>query len=99
MGRVSRTKRSAVHANVAIARKCSGVSSAAIRQEHTMFTYAAWEGSGGWSWMVLRNGEYFAVGWAESIVMAREAATTTCREAEAVLSSVASGAGARVHLT
>jgi hypothetical protein len=54
-----------------------------------MFTYAAWEGSGGWSWMVLRNGEYFAVGWAESIDMAREAATTTCRDAEALLSSVA----------
>jgi len=64
-----------------------------------MFTYAAWEGSGGWSWMVLRNGEYFAVGWAESIVMAREAATTTCREAEALLSSVAYADGAWLHLT
>ena len=64
-----------------------------------MFTYAAWEGSGGWNWMVLRNGDYFAVGWAESINMAREAAATTCREAEALLSSVAYGDGVLLRLT
>jgi hypothetical protein len=84
---------------VAIVHERSGVCSAAKRQERTMFTYTAWEGTGGWNWMILRNGEYFAVGWAESIVMAREAATTTCREAEALLSSVAYADGALLHLT